>query len=125
VTAIAHGFRRAKHLAILAGVVAFWLAGGGSANASCGDYLVGVEQGDHSSAPTPAAPHGDRTPRCRSCHLPIVPAAPTITIERVPIDPALIAGDPKIELDRGRWWRAEPSMACEHLSRAPDRPPKV
>jgi hypothetical protein len=112
-------------LAILAGVVALWLARAGTVTAGCGDYLDGVESGEHAAVSMPAEPHGRRTPTCRSCHLPIAPAAPVITFERVPVDPAFTANDSKIELNRGGWRRAEALLPRHRLSQTPDRPPKV
>jgi len=124
VTASFADARTANRAALAAAAIAFWLAGtGSSAQAGCGDYLVGVDNSAH-AADAPLTPVR-KVPECRSCHEPATPIAPVIVVERVPIDSALIVAAAAPTFDRCGWHDAESTLQFPRLSEVPNRPPKI
>jgi hypothetical protein len=116
--------RLVKRLAFAVVAAAVWLVGAGSsAHAGCGDYLVGVDQGqNHQTAPM--TPDHD-VPQCRSCNQPASPIPPVVQPERLPVEHAVPEVGSSMILDRGGWERTDFSPRCQVLSFTPDRPPKI
>jgi hypothetical protein len=123
--AVAAGFNERRFsLLPLAAVAAVWLLGSASsAQAGCGDYLVGVSQTAESSSHAPMSP-GDSAPVCRSCGERGMPLAPMVEIERLVIDPLLLTASESPFLERGRWSPAMSIWESQFPSQTPDRPPR-
>src|SRR5688500_3712047 len=107
--------RFVKRLAFAVAAVAVWLVGAGStAQAGCGDYLVGVEQTDRHHA-APMTPHHRDVPQCRSCNQPASPIPPVVQPERLPVETAIPEAGCSLILDCGGWDRTDFSPYCQVL----------